>query len=72
MTESIPEFVRGVLEQGDLRSETQWLKNRLESENCPVVFCHNDMQEGNILIPRAIDLETNDDPEIVIIGKVFF
>lgn len=71
LTGSIPELVRGVLEQGDLRTEVSWLKNRLESENCPVMFCHNDMQEGNILLSRDVDLETSEDPDIVIIGKSF-
>lgn len=69
LTGSIPEFVREVLEKGDLKLEAQWLKNKLENENSPVVFCHNDMQEGNILISRDVDLENNDDPQLVIIGK---
>lgn len=33
----------------DLRQETNWLKKVAEKEAYPVVFCHNDMQEGNIL-----------------------
>ncbi|KAK9754187.1 hypothetical protein QE152_g1666 [Popillia japonica] len=33
----------------NLREEVKFLRNRLEAEQSPVVFCHNDMQEGNIL-----------------------
>lgn len=71
LTEDIPELVRAVLEKGDLRLEAKWLKNKLESENSPVVFSHNDMQEGNILISRNADVETNSESHIVIIGKIF-
>lgn len=67
--DKVPEIIKSVLENRDLKAETQWLKNRLENENSPVVFCHNDLQEGNILISRDVDLENNGDPEIVIIGK---
>lgn len=34
----------------DLRQETTWLRKIAEKEAYPVVFCHNDMQEGNILL----------------------
>jgi choline/ethanolamine kinase len=37
------------LSKVDLRSEAKWLKKIAESEAYPVVFCHNDLQEGNIL-----------------------
>lgn len=67
--DDVPEIIKSVLEKRDLKAESQWLKNRLENENSPVVFCHNDLQEGNILISRDVDLDNNDDPEIVIIGK---
>ncbi|KAK0081831.1 hypothetical protein PV325_011513 [Microctonus aethiopoides] len=33
-----------------LRSELSWFKNFVSQQNYPVVFCHNDMQEGNILL----------------------
>lgn len=33
----------------DYRSEMMWLKQTIEAEDYPVVFSHNDMQEGNIL-----------------------
>ncbi|CAG9770299.1 unnamed protein product [Ceutorhynchus assimilis] len=64
----IPGFVTDLLDGIDLRGETKWLKQRLEQENSPVVFCHNDMQEGNILISMDQDKENNpNDPELVII-----
>nr|CAH7745117.1 unnamed protein product [Callosobruchus chinensis] len=63
-----PQKVRDLLEVHDLKNERDWLKRRLETENSPVVFCHNDMQEGNILISRDADMEKEDEePEIVII-----
>lgn len=44
---------------------------RLEQENSPVVFCHNDMQEGNILMSMDQDKENNpEDPKLVIIGEL--
>lgn len=33
----------------DLRHEANWLRKVAEKEAYPVVFCHNDLQEGNIL-----------------------
>jgi choline/ethanolamine kinase len=37
------------LSKVDLRREANWLRELAESEAYPVVFCHNDLQEGNIL-----------------------
>lgn len=34
----------------DLSKEVEWLKSVIESSNYPVLFCHNDLQEGNILV----------------------
>lgn len=34
----------------DFKSELAWLKSTVESKEYPVVFCHNDLQEGNILL----------------------
>lgn len=34
----------------DFKSELAWLKATVESKEFPVVFCHNDLQEGNILL----------------------
>ncbi|KAG5884736.1 hypothetical protein JTB14_037765 [Gonioctena quinquepunctata] len=66
-TENMPECARILLEKTDFAVEKIWLKNRLEAEDSPVVFCHNDMQEGNILIHRDADKENNEEPELVII-----
>lgn len=37
------------IKQIDIRKELQWLKTTVEACDYPVVFCHNDLQEGNIL-----------------------
>jgi len=37
----------------DLRGEVAWLQNYLTSVRSPVVFCHNDLQEGNILLTKT-------------------
>lgn len=34
----------------DFKNELAWLRNTVESQDFPVVFCHNDLQEGNILL----------------------
>lgn len=34
----------------DFKNELAWLKAMVESQEFPVVFCHNDLQEGNILL----------------------
>lgn len=43
---AIMETVRKI----DFRSELAWLKSTVESQEFPVAFCHNDLQEGNILL----------------------
>ncbi|XP_059480635.1 choline/ethanolamine kinase [Neocloeon triangulifer] len=40
----------------DLEQEMRWLKRELEDVESPAVFCHNDLQEGNILL-RELDQE---------------
>ena len=37
------------LSEINLRQEANWIKKVAETEAYPVVFCHNDLQEGNIL-----------------------
>jgi choline/ethanolamine kinase len=37
----------------DFRKEVQWLRKVVETEAYPVVFCHNDLQEGNILFRQS-------------------
>lgn len=66
----IPNFVKDLLMGVDLKDEVEFLRERLEQENSPVVFCHNDFQEGNILM--CLDQEQDKenyqaDPKIVII-----
>lgn len=53
----------------NLREEVKFLRNRLEAEQSPVVFCHNDMQEGNILIRQDINDNNDEKTKIVLIGK---
>ncbi|XP_013136398.1 PREDICTED: choline/ethanolamine kinase isoform X2 [Papilio polytes] len=45
----------------DFENEIEWLKKFIETIESPVVFCHNDLQEGNILLLE--DLQTNTDDE---------
>ena len=71
-SDDVPDFIRDVVNV-DINAEVDWLKKRLEMENCSVVFCHNDMQEGNILIRQdGPENNNNDDPEIVVIGEFVF
>ncbi|ERL85362.1 hypothetical protein D910_02782, partial [Dendroctonus ponderosae] len=56
---NLPKKVRELLDNVDLRAESKWLRQRMEQEKSPVVFCHNDMQEGNILLNMDHDKENN-------------
>lgn len=38
----------------DLYNEVKWLRNHFGKFSCPIVFCHNDMQEGNILLKTDV------------------
>uniref|UniRef100_A0A1B6MPQ7 Choline kinase N-terminal domain-containing protein n=1 Tax=Graphocephala atropunctata TaxID=36148 RepID=A0A1B6MPQ7_9HEMI len=53
-----PELITMVekLRELNVRAELVWLRKFLEKVSSPVVFCHNDMQEGNILL-RNGDVE---------------
>lgn len=57
----------------NLRQESQWLKQCVTDLDCPVVFCHNDMQEGNILMCLdeneniGGDMKDDDDAKLVLI-----
>lgn len=42
----------------DFRGELAWLKQTIEAEGCPVVFSHNDLQEGNILFKEPKSTST--------------
>jgi choline/ethanolamine kinase len=50
--DQIPEIQKR-LSKVDLRNEANWLKKVAETEAYPVVFCHNDLQEGNILFRQS-------------------
>lgn len=52
----------------DLRAEMDWLRSKLEREATEVVFCHNDMQEGNILMEQGENCDP-ENPNLVLIGK---
>jgi thiamine kinase-like enzyme len=39
----------GIGHGGSLAREIQWLKDKVATYNSPIVFCHNDAQEGNLL-----------------------
>ncbi|XP_017775246.1 PREDICTED: choline/ethanolamine kinase isoform X2 [Nicrophorus vespilloides] len=63
---NVPEIAKSLLDV-DLQEEYRWLKKRMEDENCPVRFCHNDMQEGNILISEDVNDNYGQDPKFVLI-----
>jgi choline/ethanolamine kinase len=50
--DKIPEIQKR-LSKINLRHEVNWLKKVAETEAYPVVFCHNDLQEGNILFRQS-------------------
>ncbi|KAK2720236.1 choline/ethanolamine kinase-like isoform X2 [Artemia franciscana] len=52
------------IESFNLKEELSWLKNYLSLVGSPVVFCHNDFQEGNILYRESAKTREN---QIVII-----
>ncbi|KAL1502449.1 hypothetical protein ABEB36_007589 [Hypothenemus hampei] len=66
---NIPKFIKELLNGIDLAEEAKWLKYRMEKENSPVLFCHNDFQEGNILLSLEHDKENNipENPNLIII-----
>ncbi|XP_023943377.2 choline/ethanolamine kinase isoform X6 [Bicyclus anynana] len=45
----------------DFEKELEWLKKFVSSMDSPVVFCHNDLQEGNILLLEDEIQPTEDD-----------
>lgn len=46
----------------DFRKEVQWLRKVVELADYPVTFCHNDLQEGNVLF-RQNNILPTDSPE---------
>lgn len=51
-----------VLKSMNLKHEIEWFRDIVAREKYPVVFCHNDMQEGNILLRQGTQK-----PELVLI-----
>lgn len=47
------------LEQVNLHDEYIWLKDYLTNVKSPVVFCHNDLQKGNILLKNTKNITDN-------------
>lgn len=43
----------------DFKKEAEWLRKLIEDLNYPVVFSHNDLQEGNILFRKTITSATS-------------
>lgn len=76
--ESIIENVLALkLRQIDFKKEAEWLRRLIEDLNYPVVFSHNDLQEGNILFRKTISsassfdrLESFDDTVDTEIGSI--
>lgn len=64
----VPEFMR-IMMDVDLQKEFDWLKDVLDSVGSPVVFCHNDMQEGNILLMEDDMKNNNGETRLVLIGE---
>nr|XP_022911009.1 choline/ethanolamine kinase isoform X2 [Onthophagus taurus] len=64
-SDKVPDLAK-ILTQIDYKEEVGWLKKRIDMENCPVVFCHNDMQEGNILIKQDVN-DNEGDVKLVLI-----
>ncbi|XP_032683859.1 choline/ethanolamine kinase isoform X2 [Odontomachus brunneus] len=51
-----------IIKKIDLEHEIKWFKTLVLQQKQPVIFCHNDMQEGNILLR-----ENTRKPELVVI-----
>lgn len=40
----------------NFRAEVDWMRRYIDAKRFPVMFCHNDLQENNILISEDSDL----------------
>lgn len=47
----------------NFRYEAEWLKKVIENAQYPVLFCHNDLQEGNILFRQSSSMPSSDPME---------
>lgn len=55
------------LQECDLHAEARWIRQTVDELHCPVAFCHNDMQEGNILSVQDENENNYGEPRLVII-----
>lgn len=44
---------RDLMRSIDYVKELAWIRSVIEAGSYPVVFCHNDLQEGNILLRQS-------------------
>ena len=51
--EKYHEWAPKILTTADIGKEIEHLRNQIVHSTSKVSFCHNDMQEGNILLPKA-------------------
>lgn len=65
---TVPEFMKIMIDM-DLYKEFRWLRDVLQDVGSPVVFCHNDMQEGNILLMEDDLKNNNGERRLVLIGE---
>lgn len=66
---AVPDHIQEMA-SADLAGELAWLKAKAENIDSPVVFCHNDMQEGNILMLQGENENNNGEPKLVLIGNI--
>ncbi|GFG36751.1 hypothetical protein Cfor_09453 [Coptotermes formosanus] len=69
LVDSVNEAMMHKLRMFNLPAEAKWLREYIGKISSPVVFCHNDMQEGNILLccDNMTDQEALMDPHLVLI-----
>lgn len=53
----------------DFDKEIEWLKKFIATVDSPVVFCHNDMQEGNILLLEDVAQSHDDEVSSVYLQR---
>ncbi|CAG0894799.1 unnamed protein product [Cyprideis torosa] len=51
----VPADIIQKIRDGAIRRELDWLKTELRNVRSPVVFAHNDLQEGNILVQTEMN-----------------
>ncbi|KAF8796491.1 choline/ethanolamine kinase-like [Argiope bruennichi] len=59
-----------IFEHSDMyNEEINWLSEEMKKSNSPVVYCHNDLQGGNILLRE--DSPSDEEPKIMLIDFEF-